>query len=190
VYPNGPIVAEIGTMQGAGGQVHIQPEMGLQEQGKILIQPMTNVQEQEDTRGKLMGVQEQAPSLVFPLVPPLMQPLDPAANLLLQLMGLPAAPGAVANPLPHSSPEPAVPIVPVEAVSVTPVPIPAEKPPAFVEPDIDMEEGELEDEAGHEQHITLAQDKIQILTKDVSVSSLLSSIGWLPNPNCLSPSAG
>lgn len=68
----------------------------------------------------------------------------------------------------------------VGAIPVTAVPTPAETaPPAFEEPDIEMEEGELEDGTGHEQQTTLAQDKIQVLTKDVSVYStslLMSSL--------------
>jgi hypothetical protein len=63
---------------------------------------------------------------------------------------------------PESAPEMAAP--------ESPVPIPAStepaKPSAFEAPDIEVEGG-LEDETGHEQHTTLAQDKIQILTKDV-----------------------
>lgn len=63
---------------------------------------------------------------------------------------------------------------------MTVVPTPAETaPPAFEEPDIEMEEGELEDETGHEQQTTLAQDKIQVLTKDVSVHSTPLSISSL-----------
>lgn len=155
---DGLIVAEKTTMQGA--LVDIELETNPQAQGRTLIQT-----EEENTQAELkqlVGVlQEQAPP---PLVDPVvLASVTPPAESV-------AAVAAVAAETHGDAPAPAVvpgvvPVV-VTVPVVNPVLIPAEKLPPFVKPDIEMEEGELEDETGHEQQTTLAQDKIQVLTKD------------------------
>lgn len=148
------------TEQGILEQVGIQSEMVLQEQE--IIQAEMGLQEQEliETGLSLQEKEFQAEmNAPEPDIPPQVglqgktPPVDEAAT--------PAA-------LPLSSPEGG------EPATATPIPAPTEpeKPPVFVVPDIEMEEGELEDEKGHEQQTTLAQDKIQILTKDVSIRTL------------------
>lgn len=127
-------------------QLGIQPEMGLQEPEVV----QTGLSLQEKEFHAVMDLPEQ-------------EDLHPAVGSQEQAPPLDEVSAVAATP--ESSPEMAAP--------ESPVPIPAStepaKPPAFEAPDIEVEGG-LEDETGQEQHTTLAQDKIQILTKD-SVSA-------------------
>lgn len=185
MYPDALIMAKKLTTQEVAREVDIQSKMG--------------VEGVEDTQTKLMAVQEQAAPPMEPMVLPLVAPLvEP-----LKRVGI-VSPAAI-DSLPHSSHEHIQPVstvlveavhVAVEETFVTPMsaeaPLEAEKPPPFVEPDIEMEEGELEDEMGYEQQTMLAQDKIQILTKDVSIPTLefLPLTYCFANPSCVSSNVG
>lgn len=130
------------SKQGVPEQLGIEPEMGLQD--PEVVQTRLSLQEKEFQA--LMDLPEQ-------------EDLHPTVSSRGQAPPLDEVATVAATP--ESSPE----IAPPEF----PVPIPAKpaKPPAFEAPDIEVEGG-LGDETGHEQHTTLAQDKIQIVTKDVS----------------------
>ena len=169
---------------GVSEQEGIQPKMGLQDHLKVAqpemviqdqVQAEMLLQDQEVVQAE-MGLQDQEviePGLSLQekefqaqMDAPEEEDIQPKTGLQKQSM----PPGEVATvaALPESSAE----IVKLATPESIPDPTEPAKPPTFEAPDTEMEEGELEDELGQEQQITLAQDKIQILTKDVSIQML------------------
>ncbi|KAG0578293.1 hypothetical protein KC19_4G011900 [Ceratodon purpureus] len=141
----------------------VDAEMGLQAQE--VIQPALSLQEKE-----------------FQAVMDTPEKEEIQAGIGLREPAPPLQEVATVAAVPMSSSELA------EPSSIMPIPAPTEpeKPSTFVAPDIEMEEDELENETGLEEQTTVAQDKIQILTKDfcryesrlgITTIHLLSELG-------------